>query len=139
MKKKIILQNSFEIPNYGIGFSTSFVDYRLVWEVSQVININPVKLSDKIFHDKKTREDIALSVYYFKTLDIGKLFIIKLKYDGISIIPGLKNFDFILISDYTEVELKSLLSNLIKLNIQGGSFLLQLKENHKSILKKIIF
>jgi hypothetical protein len=139
LKKKIILQNSFDIPNQAIGFATSLVDYRLAWEVNQQITINLVKLTDKIFHNKKTGDDVELSVYYYKTGESGKLFIIKIKYDGVSIIPGLKNFDYILISDNSEEEMKQLFSELTGINIHGGCFLIQLTQNWKTILRKIIF
>jgi hypothetical protein len=139
LKKKITLHSSFEIPDYGIGFSTSMVDYRLAWEVNQKININLVKLSDKIFHEKKTGKEVELSVYYFKNGESGKLFIIKLKYEGISIIPGLKQFDYILISESSVEEIKQLFSDLTGMNIQGGCFLIQFNENWKTVLRKIIY
>jgi len=139
LKKKITLHSSFDIPDHGIGFSTSLVDYRLAWEVNQKINIHLVKLSDKIFHERKTGKEVELSVYYFKTGESGKLFIIKLKYEGISIIPGLKNFDYVLISDYSEEEIKQLFSELTGMNIHGGCFLIKLNENWKTVLRKIIY
>jgi hypothetical protein len=139
LKKKITLQNSIAIPDYGIGLSTGIIDYKLVWEINQHLNINLTKLSEKLYYDKKNNQETELSVYYFKTIESEKFFLIKLKYTGISLIPGLKNFDYIIITEYPEEELKIFLSKLTKLNIQGGCFLLQLKEIHKSVLKKIIF
>jgi hypothetical protein len=139
LKKKITLQNSIDIPNLGIGISTGFVDYKLAWEINQHLNVNLNKLSDKLYIDKKNNREFNLSVYYFKNSESEKIFLIKLKYDGIILIPGLKNFDYILMAEYTEEQLKIFLSKLTKLNIQGGCFLLQLNETHKSVLRKIIF
>ncbi len=139
MKKKITLTGSFDLPENCIGISTGLVDHRLAWEMNEILKITFVKLPEKIFKSKLSNEDIELSVYYSKETEFGKLFLIKLNYSGLSIIRGLKGFDYLLISDTSEEVLRLLLSKLSFIHIQGACFLLPIKQNWKTDLRKIVF
>jgi hypothetical protein len=138
LKKKITLQNTFNIPDFAIGISTALNDYKLVWELNQILQTKLFILDNKIFTDHPNNREFNLSVYYYKTSDSEKIFLIKLKYDGINLIPGLKQFDYLFISEFPLEKTKTLLSNLTTLNIQGGCFFLELNQSRKSILRKII-
>jgi hypothetical protein len=139
LKKKITLTGSFDLPGHCIGISTGMVDHRLAWEINEILKITFVKLPEKIFKNKTTEEDIELTVYYCKETEFGKLFLIKLKYSGLSIIKGLKGFDYLIISDTSDEDMRQLLSRLSMMNIQGGCFLLPIKQNWKTDLRKIVF
>jgi hypothetical protein len=140
LKKVIHIKEGINLPEKIIGISSQSTDYKIAWEINNLLNIELKKYPDKIVENADFKE-IRLSYYYCKGENNEKYFIMQNAVSGYSLLPKLKNINFFFIIFNTDDDrLKQFQKILNSAHTFLGCFMIALNKQQinklKSILKK---
>jgi len=138
LKKIIQIPDGINLPEQIIGISSQNTDYKVAWEINNILNIELKKYPDKKIEIKDS-EDVNLSYYYFKGDKDEKYFILQNSAKGYNLLTKLKNINFFfIILDLSENELGRIQKKLNSSNFFLGCFLISLNRPQINKLKSII-
>ena len=138
MKKTIKIKNEIIIPEKIIGISSQSSDYHVAWEINNILGISLFKLSEKIFIDKLSNEEIPIKLFYFKDDNSQKYYLLENNVIGRSLFLSLKHIDYLLILYPKSDNVKVYVSKLSKSKAFLGCFSVELNTSQIKLLKNIL-
>ena len=138
MKKKIKIKNEFLIPNEILAISSQYNDYQLAWEINNNFEIDLTRTVTDFIENKKDSDNIDIVLYSYEDSTGYYYYLLKNKYEGISILPKLNNIDYVLVIEDERIDLSSISSRISSSRAIVGSFRIKLNQSQVNYLKKIL-